>query len=53
MEIYEVSEDTAAIIATVNELSDNVVAAVIVIAALVGMILGYLAMSELLKIWID
>lgn len=53
MDIYEVSEDTAAIIVSVNELSDNVVAAVIVIAALVGMILGYLAMSELLKIWID
>lgn len=53
MDIYEVTEDTRAIIDVVSRLNENVVSAVFVTAALVGLLLGYLVFTELLRIWLS
>lgn len=47
------TDDTRVIIETVSQLNDNIVNAVFVIAALVGLVLGYLVFTELLRIWLS
>lgn len=53
MDVYEVTEDTAAIVAALTELNAGISGSVLVIAALFGLLIGYLAFSELLRIWIS
>lgn len=52
-EIYEASQDAIAIIEKLDQLNGTVQVAVLIIAALVGLVLGYLAISELLRMWLS
>lgn len=52
MGIYEVSEDTAAIISELQSLNENLTVAVVVIAAVLGMAIGIMIFKELLSIWL-